>query len=39
VTIRQGRIRVSPHAGTTEETFGMLRAALLAFATALRPVR
>ncbi|MDQ1513734.1 MAG: hypothetical protein QOC59_1576 [Microbacteriaceae bacterium] len=39
VTIRQGRIRVSPHAGTSEETFGMLRAALLAYATALRPVR
>jgi selenocysteine lyase/cysteine desulfurase len=39
VTIRQGRIRVSPHAGTSEETFGMLRAALQAYATALRPVR
>lgn len=39
VTIRDGRVRLSPHAGTTEETIGMLRAALTAFSTAVRPVR
>lgn len=39
VTIRDGRVRFSPHAGTTEETIGMLRAALSAYATAVRPVR
>jgi selenocysteine lyase/cysteine desulfurase len=39
VTIRDGRVRLSPHAGTTEETIGMLRAALSAYATAVRPVR
>ena len=39
VTVRQGRIRISPHAGTTPETLAMLRSALLAFATAVRPVR
>jgi len=37
VTIRQGAVRLSPHAGTTEETLGLLRSALLAYATALRP--
>jgi selenocysteine lyase/cysteine desulfurase len=39
VTIRDGRVRISPHAGTTEETIGMLRTALTAYATAVRPVR
>jgi selenocysteine lyase/cysteine desulfurase len=39
VTIRDGRVRLSPHAGTTEETIGMLRNALTAYATAVRPVR
>jgi selenocysteine lyase/cysteine desulfurase len=39
VTIRDGRVRLSPHAGTTEETIGMLRSALSAYATAVRPVR
>ena len=39
VTIRDGRVRLSPHAGTTEETIGMLRAALTAYAIAVRPVR
>ncbi len=39
VTIRQGSVRVSPHAGTTDETLGLLRSALLAYATALRPGR
>lgn len=39
VTIRDGRVRVSPHAGTQEETLGMLRTALTAYAQAVRPVR
>jgi selenocysteine lyase/cysteine desulfurase len=39
VTIRDGRVRLSPHAGTTEETIEMLRTALSAYATAVRPVR
>lgn len=39
VTVRQGTVRVSPHAGTTAETVGMFRAALLAYATASRQVR
>ena len=39
VTVRDGRVRLSPHAGTTEETMGMLRSALSAYATAVRPVR
>jgi len=39
VTIRDGRVRISPHAGTTEETIAMLRTALSAYATAVRPVR
>ena len=39
VTVRQGRIRIAPHAGTGEESFGMLRAALRAAALASRPVR
>jgi selenocysteine lyase/cysteine desulfurase len=39
VTIRDGRVRLSPHAGTTEETIDMLRTALSAYATAVRPVR
>lgn len=37
VTIRNGTVRIAPHAGTTEETLGLLRSALLAYATALRP--
>ncbi len=37
VTIRDGAVRIAPHAGTTEETLALLRSALLAYATALRP--
>jgi selenocysteine lyase/cysteine desulfurase len=32
-TTRQGRVRVSVHAGTTAETIGMLRDALISFST------
>jgi selenocysteine lyase/cysteine desulfurase len=32
VTVRDGGVRVSPHASTTEETFTMLRSALQSFA-------
>ncbi|MFD1720264.1 aminotransferase class V-fold PLP-dependent enzyme [Amnibacterium endophyticum] len=39
VTIRGGRVRVSPHAGTQEETLSMLRTALTAYSQAVRPVR
>ena len=39
VTIRDGRVRIAPHAGTLEETLGMLRAAFTAYAQAVRPVR
>ena len=39
VTIRDGRVRISPHAGTEEETLTMLRSALTAYALAVRPVR
>ena len=38
VTLRNGAVRIAPHAGTTEETLALLRSALLAYATALRPV-
>lgn len=34
VTVRDGGVRVSPHASTQEETFAMLRAALQSFASA-----
>ena len=33
---RAGTVRLSPHASTDEETFGMLRAAFTSFATAVR---
>lgn len=33
-TSRQGRVRLSVHAGTTEETLGMLRDALVSYSTA-----
>ena len=33
VTARGGRVRVSPHATTSEETFAMLRAALISYGT------
>ncbi|WP_210479424.1 aminotransferase class V-fold PLP-dependent enzyme [Naasia sp. SYSU D00948] len=36
VTSRQGRVRVAPHAGTTEDTFAALRAALTDYATSGR---
>lgn len=39
VTIRDASVRISPHAGTKEETLGMLHTALTAYATAVRPVR
>lgn len=35
VTSRQGSVRISPHVTTEEETFAMLRAAFLSFATAI----
>lgn len=34
VTVRQGTVRVSPHASTDAETLALLRSALLSFATA-----
>lgn len=34
-TVRGGTVRLSPHTSTTEETFDMLRAALLGYRTAL----
>ena len=34
VTVRQGVVRVAPHASTEEETFAMLKASFLSFATA-----
>jgi selenocysteine lyase/cysteine desulfurase len=36
-TTRQGRVRVSPHVSTDEETFDMLRDSLMSFATAVTP--
>lgn len=33
-TYRQGTVRLSPHVSTDDETFGMLRAALVSFGTA-----
>ncbi len=39
VTVRDGRVRISPHAGTEEETLAMLRSALTAYSLAVRPVR
>jgi selenocysteine lyase/cysteine desulfurase len=35
-TARRGRIRVSPHASTDAETFGMLRASFVGFASAIK---
>jgi len=35
VTTRQGSVRISPHVTTDEESFAMLRAAFLSFATAI----
>lgn len=35
VTVRQNRVRVSPHASTGEETFEMLRAAFTSYASAI----
>lgn len=35
VTARQGSVRISPHVTTDEESFAMLRAAFLSFATAI----
>jgi hypothetical protein len=34
VTVRQGTVRISPHASTDAETLGLLRSALLSYATA-----
>jgi selenocysteine lyase/cysteine desulfurase len=34
-TTREGRIRLSPHVSTTEETFDMLRASFVSFASAI----
>jgi hypothetical protein len=34
-TLRQNSVRLSPHVSTTEETFGMLRAALVGYASAI----
>jgi selenocysteine lyase/cysteine desulfurase len=34
-TLRESSIRLSPHVSTTEETFGMLRAALVGYASAI----
>ncbi|MEP6481524.1 MAG: aminotransferase class V-fold PLP-dependent enzyme [Rhodoglobus sp.] len=34
-TTRQGSVRLSPHVTTSEETFAMLRASLMSFATAI----
>jgi hypothetical protein len=34
-TVRQNRIRLAVHAGTTEETLGMLRDSLVSFQTAV----
>jgi selenocysteine lyase/cysteine desulfurase len=36
VTVRQGRVRVAPHAGTSEDTFAALKAALVSYGTSLR---
>ena len=37
VTVRQNRVRVSPHASTGEDTFDMLRAAFTSYASAIIP--
>ncbi len=34
-TVRQGTIRLAPHSSTDEETFAMMRATLISFATAV----
>ncbi|MDH2445379.1 aminotransferase class V-fold PLP-dependent enzyme [Amnibacterium sp. CER49] len=39
VTVRQGRVRVAPHAGTTDETLLLLRTALREAEAATRAVR
>jgi len=33
--VRQGRVRLSAHASTDDETFDMLRAAFISFSTAV----
>jgi selenocysteine lyase/cysteine desulfurase len=35
-TTREGRVRLSPHVSTTEETFDMLRASFVSFASAIK---
>lgn len=35
VTVRSGQVRISPHATTNEETFAMMRAALVSYGTAV----
>lgn len=35
-TVRQGRVRLSPHVSTDEETFDMLRASFLSYASAIQ---
>jgi len=35
-TVRGGQVRVSPHVSTTEETFDMLRASFVSFASAIQ---
>lgn len=35
VTVRAGQVRLSPHATTNEETFAMMRAALVSYGTAV----
>jgi hypothetical protein len=34
-TTREGRVRLSPHVSTDEETFDMLRASFVSFASAI----
>jgi selenocysteine lyase/cysteine desulfurase len=34
-TTREGRVRLSPHVSTSDETFGMLRASFVSFASAI----
>jgi selenocysteine lyase/cysteine desulfurase len=36
VTVRQGRVRVAAHAGTSEDTFAAFKAALVSFGTSIR---
>jgi selenocysteine lyase/cysteine desulfurase len=39
VTVRQGRVRIAPHAGTTDETLLLLRSALREAAATTKAVR